>query len=162
MLTQVPGQLDKLLRGAGRAGGRVIADEAKDRSISHEVREAIEVRVKSGDGKIRVGIGIRDPWARSLGTWLEYGTEPHFISVDDSQREGRSIGRINRLGKAGSLAINGEPIGTTVHHPGARAHPFLRVSLDTKEAEAIAAAQGYISARVKPSGIETGAEGDDA
>ena len=49
--------------------------------------------------------------------------------------------------------INGHFVGTAVHHPGARPHPFLRPALDTKEGEAIAAAQSYINGRVWPAGI---------
>jgi len=91
----------------------------------------------------------------NLPLWLEYGTAPHLISVDDSQRQGLSVRRVNDRVNAGSLVINGNFVGTTVHHPGARPHPFMRPALDTKEGEARAAAQSYINSRISRSGIRT-------
>lgn len=149
----------KLLRGAGRAAANVIADEAKDRSISDEVSQAIKVATKREPGQIIAKVQVKGPGSY-IAPWLEYGTEAHFISVDDSQRGGMSIGRINRETKAGSLVIGGNFVGSTVFHPGARPYPFLRPALDTKEREAIAAAQSYINARVSRRGISGAAEAD--
>lgn len=147
----------KLLVGAGRAGGKVIAEEAKDRSISQDVADNIVVRTKREDTRIVVRITVKKGFALSVGNWLEWGTSPHFITVDDSQREGRSVARINALAKAPgsnhSLVIGGKFVGATVFHPGARAHPFLRPALDLKEGEAVSMAQSYINARVTPRGI---------
>ena len=164
VIAQLPAQIErKLLRGAARAAGAVLVDEAKARVTSDEVRDALTMRSQATPGRIVVKINVKPGWARSVGTWLEYGTSPHFITVDESQRQGMSVGRINRVGKKGTLVINGQPVGATVHHPGARPHPFLKVSLDLKEAEAIAAAQSFINSRVSPAGI-TGSdepEGED-
>lgn len=152
-IAQLPGQIERrLLRGAGRAAADVVANEARERSVSSEVTKAINTNVRSKDGQIIAKVQVKGEGSY-IAPWLEYGTAPHFISVDDSQREGMSVGRINRKAKEGSLAIGGKFVGTTVHHPGARPHPFLRVSLDLKEAEAIAAAQSYINARVTKAGI---------
>lgn len=156
-IRQLPGQIErKLLRGAGRAGAKVIAEEAKDRCISSEVRSAIRTRVTTDEARVTAHIQVRGPGAY-IAPWLEYGTSPHFISVDDSQRGGMSVKRINRDGAGGSLVINGQFVGDTVYHPGARPHPFLRPALDTKADAAIAAAQGYINARVSRQGL-SGAE----
>ena len=145
--------VSKLLVGAGRAGGKVIAEEAKDRVISQDVADNIVVRTKREDSRVIVRITVRKGFALSVGNWLEWGTSPHFITVDASQRDGRSVRRINELGDHASLMINGKFVGETVYHPGAQAHPFLRPALDLKEREAIGMAQSYINARVKPSGI---------
>jgi len=156
----LPAEIErKLLRGAGRAAARVVADDAKQRCVSSDVRDAIKTRVGAADGRIVAKVQVRGPGAY-IAPWLEYGTAPHFISVDDSQREGRSVGRINRQAKSGSLVINGQFVGSTIHHPGARPHPFLRPALDTKQGEAIAAAQGYINSRVSRAGITGPAEAD--
>ena len=156
-----PGKLTNILRGAARAGANVVADEIKARTISDDVRENVRIRTQKGDGQILVKIDVKPGWARSVATWLEYGTAPHFISVDASQRTGLGIRRINEHAKGGSLVINGQFVGSTVFHKGARAHPFMRVSLDHKEGEAIAAAQRYIDKRVSRGGIVTSAEPDD-
>lgn len=156
-LAQLPAELErKVLRGAARAAANVVAEEARARSISTEVAAAVKVgRPRSEDGRVTVKIQVRGAGAY-IAPWLEYGTDPHFITVDESQRRGMSVGRINRETKAGSLIINGQFVRTTVHHPGARPHPFLRPALDDKEAAAIAAAQGYINTKVTRAGI-TGA-----
>lgn len=157
-IAQLPQKLEKaVLRGAARAAGKVVADEAKARSISDEVSEAISVVTKVQPGLIVAKVQVKGPGAYKA-PWLEFGTDPHFITVDDSQRQGMSARRINTLSKAGTLVINGEAVGATVFHPGARPHPFLRPALDTKEAEAVAAAQSYINARVSRSGITGSAE----
>lgn len=161
----LPEQITKLLHGAGRVGGKVIAAEAKDRSNSDDVSNNIVVKTKNADGRIVVTVTVKPGyfWFRAL--WLEYGTSAHFISVDESQRKGRGIGRINQqvrdAGGDGSLVIGGKFVGETVWHPGARPHPFLRPALDIKEADAIAAAQSYINARVSKAGITVTTEGDD-
>lgn len=163
-LARLPKEIEtKLLRGAARAGGKVIAEEAKDRSRSKEVGDNITLRSSAKDGRIVTKISVKPGWSYSLGVWQEWGTDPHFISVDDSQRGGMSVPKINEKTKAGSLVIGGAFVGSTVWHPGARPEPFLRPALDTKEAEAIKAAQNYINARVSRSGIRGSSEtdGDD-
>ncbi|WP_232314752.1 HK97 gp10 family phage protein [Sphingopyxis sp. QXT-31] len=164
-LTNIPEQMDGVLRGAARAGGKVVADEIKDTTPSEEVRDNIRIRTKAESDHIRVRIDVKDRWARSLGIWLEYGTDPHFISVDESQRGGRSVGRINTLAKDSdkghSLLIGGNFVGSTVFHPGARPHPAFRPALDRKEAEAVAAAQAYINTRVSRAGIKREPAGGD-
>ncbi len=165
VMTQLPAELERtVLRGAARAGGKVLVEGAKERSISSDVDDAIVMKRRSEVGRITVIITVEKGWARSVANWLEYGTSPHFISVDDSQRGGRSVGRINKLTKDGSLVIGGQYVGLTVHHPGANPHPFLRPTLDIDGAKAVAAAQSFINAHVTPSGIiaSAEAEGDEA
>jgi hypothetical protein len=162
-LSQIPADIEtKVLRGAARAAANVVAEEARLRSISKEVTDAITVRGSTKGGQIVAKVQVVGKGAY-LAPWLEYGTAPHLISVSDKAREGLSVNRINRLAKEGSLVIGGKFVGESVQHPGARAHPFLRPALDSKEAEAIAAAQSYINARVSRAGITGSAEaGDDA
>ncbi len=163
---QAPEKLTRVLRGAARAGANVIADEASDRCVSPEVRTAIKVATRRTDGTLRGLVQVKGPGAH-IGPWLEYGTSAHFISVDDEQREGRTVGRINRQAKdpdaSHSLVINGKFVGATVLHPGARPHPFLRVALDVKAVEARSAAQTFINSRVSSGGIAdaNASEGDD-
>lgn len=166
MFADTPKKLEGLLRGAARAGAKVIATEAKARCISPEVESAIKVATKRTDTKMEGLVQVKGPGA-FIAPWLEYGTGEHFIAVDDSVRRGRSIGRINRQageeGASHSLVIGGNFVGATVLHPGARPHPFMRVALDLKGAEAVAAAQAHIDSRVSSRGIAaSGGEGDDA
>lgn len=140
---------NSLLRGAGRAAVTVIADDAKMRCIDPDVAAAIKTSSRAADGVVTAKVLVKGKFA-FRAPWLEYGTSAHFISVDDSQRRGRGIRRINDAAKeAGSshtLVIGGKPVGTTVLHPGARPFPFLRPALDNKRDEAVKAAQGFINA----------------
>ncbi len=167
-MADLPGQLtNNVLRGAARAAVKVIAEGAKQRSKSDEVAQAIKTTVKVENITIIGKVQVKGKGAY-IAPWLEYGTNKHFISVDDSQRQGRSVNRINKLanepGSSHSLVINGKFVGTTVLHPGAQAHPFLRPALDDLGATAVAAAQQHINSKVTKAGIVPGTEpeGDGA
>lgn len=156
---QLPERIEnRLLKGAARAAIDVINQEAADRVRSQVVREGMKTEVRTRDGKIAARLYVEDGWARSVGTWLEYGTVGHFISVDREQSGGRTARRVNDLAKQGTLVIAGTPVGATVWHPGATAHPFLRVSLDVKADEAVQAAQRYINAHSARLGNVSGDE----
>lgn len=160
-IKSVPDKLaNRVVMGAARVMANVVADEARDRSISDEVTRAIKVTVRSEPGRIVARVIVKGEGAY-LAPWLEYGTEPHFINVDDSQRGGMSTARFNKSDAAASLVIGGHFVGKTIFHPGARPHPFLRVSLDLKEREAVAAGQRYIAARVSKAGIRASDAGED-
>lgn len=163
-IADTPKKMASVLRGAAKAGAAVIADEAKSRVASDEVRDGIATKVTADGSRSVAKVFVKPGWARSVGIWLEYGTAPHFITVDDSQRGGMSVNRINTKTKEGTLVIGGQFVGKTVHHPGAHPHPFLRVSLDIKGAEAIATAQTYINSRIGAAGVTGGGEpeGEDA
>ena len=164
-MAQLSGQIEeKLLRGAARAAIGVVKAEASDRVASDIVRDALTIPpAKVTPGRIEVKLTVKGRWPGSIANWLEYGTGPHIIRASEGARAGRSVGRLNRQAKEGALVINGQFVGEVIHHPGARPHPFLRVSLDIKGAEAIATAQSYINTRVKPGGIVGGdEESDDA
>ncbi|MBY9062303.1 HK97 gp10 family phage protein [Sphingomonas yunnanensis] len=159
-LRQLPGEIErKLLRGAARAAIGVVKDEAASEVTSDTVRGDLRTKVRKREKKIVATLYVAPGWSRILANWLEYGTDPHVISVDLGASGGRTARRINDQAKAGTLVIGGTPVGATVLHPGARAHPFLRSSLDRKGAEAIAAAQSYITTRAPT--LATLDEGDD-
>jgi hypothetical protein len=163
-MRRIPEGLRGVLRGAGRAGGKVFADYIEEETESDDVRDALRIRTKEEEGRITTTVDLKPGWGRTVGNWLEWGTEGHFISVDASQRGGRSVGRINQqLREAGgnqSLVIGGKFVGATVWHPGARPHPVFRPARDLRAAEAKAAAQAYINARVKGGAVVAAGEGD--
>lgn len=159
-LRSLPGVIErKLLRGAARAAINVVKDEAAAAVTSDTVRADLVIKVQKRGTKIVATLYVKAGWSRSLANWLEYGTDPHVISVDLGASGGRTARRINDEGKAGTLVIGGTPVGATVLHPGSRPHPFLRVSLDRKQAEALAAAQTHITSRAPRLGSI--AEGED-
>jgi hypothetical protein len=168
---------ERVLPGAARAGAKVIADGAKlelgDRRADGAngskvlIADSVKVRAKKHSTLIVARVLLQGPGAY-VGRWLEYGTSGHFISVDPAYRRGMTARRTNKQIKNGdaalksTLMINGKPVGTTVYHPGAKKVPFLRPSLDKNQAEAKAAAQSYINARVTRAGIKAGSSiGED-
>lgn len=135
-IQELPGQLERrVLLGAGRAGGNVIADEIRDNTTSEDVKAGVKVKVNARDGTITTRIQSLGK-GKYLAIWEEYGTDEHEI-----------VAR-----KAGALAI-GDKFFARVHHPGARAHPVWRPALDTKATAAVAAAQAHINKKVTKAGI---------
>lgn len=160
LLDQLPKQIAKVLEGAARAGGKVIADEARHRCINDTVRGTIKVKMVAAKDKPTVAAKIHTTGPGAyLAPWIEYGTKPHIIAVRDARdRNGLSVNAINRGIKQGTLVIGGEAVGPIVHHPGVVGHPFLRPAVDTAEAEAMAAAQSYITRKLKAGGQRSGSD----
>lgn len=147
-MRDLPAQLAAVLRGAGRAGAAVISDEVRRNSRSAVVAENLVTRTRPTNDQVRATITVKAGWPRSVAIWQEYGTVRHFITVDEKQSGGRTAARVNRLARQGVLVINGQPVGRTVEHPGAQAHPVFRPALDMKRAEAVAAARAYVASRI--------------
>lgn len=148
-IAKVPAIMEtKILRGAARAAAKVVAEEAKARSISDLVAQSIKISTRQVEqGRVIAKVQTKGPGAY-LAPWLEYGTNPHFITVSDGDRQGLSVRKVNERMNAGSLVIGGNFVGESVFHPGARPHPFMRPALDTKADEAVRVAQDYIDVRV--------------
>lgn len=155
VLAALPEGLEKnVLRGALKAGAEVFAEGAREECRSEEVRKTIKTSSRAEPGLVTAKIQTKGPGAQKA-PWLEFGTDPHFISVDDEQSGGRTVRRINRLAKEGSLVIGGKFVGKTVHHPGAKPYPFMRPPLDTRETAAVDAMVSYARKRLTKEGILT-------
>lgn len=154
-LDALPAKLEaNLLRGALRAGAKVLADEAKRRvpvlhgdlkkSIRVSVRinrrlGRVEAVIKAGSGKKALATYLSGgrQMVRSATPWyarlVEKGTRPHSIKPR----------------KARALALQGK--GRTVEavdHPGARPKPFMAPAFDAKATAAINAFADYLRRRV--------------
>ena len=156
-LASLPANLERgVLRGALKAGADEIAEGAREGCRSPEVRASVQVTARSEKGLVTAKVQTKGDGSY-MAPWLEFGTDPHFISVDDEQRAGRTVGRINRLAKerdsSHSLVIGGQFVGTTVFHPGAKPYPFMRPAVDNREAAAIAAISSHISAKATKAGL---------
>ena len=140
---------EDMLRGAARAGARVVQREAKRLSINDIVAKNIIVTEPEATGLIVVRITVRRKrWVTSLAHWQEWGTDPHFVQISAEDGGGRSAKRVNKLVGQNVLVIGGNFVAGTVWHPGARPNPFLRPALDNTEREAVAEMQGYINSRI--------------
>ncbi|MEG8040498.1 HK97 gp10 family phage protein [Sphingomonas sp. LR60] len=146
-IRNAPTRITRVLQGAGRISGKVVGQEAQENAPSDEVE--VTVAAKALDGRIKVRIDVAKGWGRSLAIWAEYGTAGHYISVDARQSGGRTARRTNKLERDGVLVINGQPVGKTVWHPGAKQEAFMRPALDKKRAEAIRAGQAFINEQVR-------------
>lgn len=163
--------LQRLLPGAARAGGKVVANAAKERLGNRMaetasgskvlIADAVKVRIKRDGPIIRGKITVLGPGAY-VARWLEYGTDPHFISV--RKVVGMTANRANkRLGDGddelrGSLFINGKPVGQTVWHKGAKRVEFLRPAYDTHADQIVRVMLDYLRARITKAGFIARAE----
>ena len=145
-------RLRRVLKGAGKVAGNVIAEEAKERTRSEAVAKGVVVKLKSDRSSIRVTVTIKPGWSMSVAIWEEYGTVAHTIRVGQLPSDG---------GRQRSLVIDDQFVGKVVEHPGAKPHPFLRPALDLKADEAIRAAQAYLNARIVRGRVITTSERDD-
>lgn len=126
-----------IMRGAVRAGAGVILQEAKSNvSIdSGDLRDSLRVTTSAKKGRVTASVKAGNKKVFYSG-WVEFGTAAHSITA-----------RGNRALSFGGLFTK------SVLHPGARAKPFLRPSLDSKANEAIEEVGKYIGKRLTKQGI---------
>ena len=127
-LSQLPANIErKLLRGALRAGQKVVADMARDRAPSAEpsstaaqkygavtgaLRSSIRVSARARGGNIVASVKAGNRAAYYAG-WVEFGTRPHTIEAKDG----------------GAISFGGKEY-KRINHPGAQARPYMRPALD--------------------------------
>ena len=151
-----------IMRGALRAGAKVIAAQAKENvhsisgGLAYSVRYGAKLDKRNGRvlSYVRAGGKGSDGWYAHM---VEKGTKRHLISVRDDLKPTRitrhglkaySIGTVNKMMHSGSLRIGGRFVGASVMHPGARKMPFLRSAMDSRAQAAVEAAREYIRARL--------------
>lgn len=158
-LDTLPAKLkNNILRGAMRAGARVVAQEVEARSNNHLIREGVYVSTGNKDGTITAKVKVKG-FAASIAIWGEFGTAAHWIKIDPANRTTakgvigiRTVNKNAREG--GSLVIGGKFVGPSVFHPGARAYPVFVPALDNRANDAIAAAASYIRTRIENQGLD--------
>lgn len=134
-LQELPGKIEaNVVRGGLRAGGNVLAEEARRQTPigSGDLRESIRVslRLRKAEGKIQafVKAGNKKAWYANL---VEFGTARHFIKPKNRK----------------SLFFAGLA-REVIDHPGAKKKPFMRPALDSKAQSAMDAMAAYIRARL--------------
>lgn len=124
----------KVAQGAMRAGANVFKKAAQENVPveSGDLKKAIVVRQdKIGQSTVNYSVGITGK-PRFYAHLVEFGTAPHIIRPDKQK-----------------ALSNGRFFVEEIHHPGARAHPFLRPAFDNNQ-EAVLAKIG----KALGSGIE--------
>lgn len=118
-----------IMRGALRAGAKVIQAEAKNNVPvkSGELKKSINFGTKLRKGRVTASIRTKLFYAR----FVEFGTAAHIIG-----------------GKNGGWLSFGGTFTRAVDHPGAKAHPFMRPALDSQAQNAVIATAEYIKKRL--------------
>lgn len=126
MLDRLPADIEKkLMRGALRAGQRVVLDQAKSniRNVSGALAKSLRISTSARGGVVRAKVkaGSKKAYYSHM---VEFGTASHYIQAK----------------KAQALAIGGHEVAKVLH-PGAKKHPFMRPALDANASDGSAAFQ---------------------
>ena len=137
LLDQLPVKIEKkILRGALRAGQKVVLEQAKAHihNVSGELAGSLRISTKAGkNGKIsaRVVAGNKTAFYAHM---VEFGTVKHQIKPKSRK----------------SMVIAGM-MREVVNHPGARKKPFMRPAADAaaqESSEAMNALKDYMRSRI--------------
>lgn len=138
-MREFPDKLSRnVMRGALRAGARVIQQEVKAQAPFKSGRLQASVRVsarlRNGQPTATVKAGGKLAWYAPM---VEFGTAAHLIKPKHRA----------------SLLVAGI-LRETVNHPGAQPRPFMRPAIDAATPQAIVATVEYIRKRLTKAGIE--------
>ena len=142
-LSLLPVNIERnIMRGALRAGAKVIFDDAKQNAPVQDgdLKQSLRVSTnrKKGEVSASVKAGNKKAWYYHF---VEFGTQPHMIKAKNA--------KYLRF-----MAKDGTSIKTKqVNHTGAIEKPFMRPALDKKNAEAIVKAGDYIRVRLEKEGM---------
>lgn len=135
LLQELPAKMERnVLRGALRAGARVVQAEAKA-NVPVDTG-ALRAGIKVSTGGKRGAAGVVIAKVRVTGRhafvapWLEYGVAAHTITA-----------------RRGGWLFFGA-FARSVEHPGFAPRPFMRPALDSKAQAAVVAAGNYIKQRL--------------
>lgn len=142
-LSQLPLKLEKnIMRGALRAGAKVIATEAKlNVPVQYgDLKASVRVSTNAKRGRVeaKAKAGGKKAWYAAI---VEFGASPHIIKG----KNGNLLKFTGRDGKKVEIA--------QVSHPGFTAKAYLRPALDSKAKAAIIETGEYIKARLTKEGI---------
>jgi HK97 gp10 family phage protein len=138
LLQTLPAKLEKnIMRGALRAGAKVILDEAKQNVpvSSGDLRDSLRVSTSGKGGKVMASVkaGNKKVWYSRL---VEFGVAAHNINASGN----------------GFLSFGGF-FTKSVQHPGFQAKAFLRPAFDSKNSEAIEEIGRHIGKRLTKQGL---------
>jgi HK97 gp10 family phage protein len=137
LLQTLPAKLEQnIMRGAVRAGAKVILDEAKqnvpEQSGDLKASGRVTTNSKKGRGTASVKFGNKKVY---YTRFIEFGVAAHTITS-----------------KTGYLSFLGNAY-KSVEHPGLQPKAFLRPAFDSKQKEAIEAIGVHIGKRLNKQGL---------
>lgn len=136
-LSELPAKMERnIMRSALNQGAKVVQKDIEANAPVDEgdLRKSFKRSTRVRRGRVVAKVVTKDPAAH----WVEYGTAAHQIQ-----------------GKGGGYLFFKGRLVRSVHHPGARAKPFVRPSLDARSADAIRAVGAQINKRLTVLGIES-------
>jgi HK97 gp10 family phage protein len=159
LLKKLPAVVEfNVMRGALRAGQKVIMDEAKalvpvdQGDLRDSIRISYRARSKKfGWTRMHLIAGNKKAYNAH---WIEYGTasfytgrgrtvgKPYIIKAKDSQGK-----ELKNKQKRAALRIGSKLVGQVIH-PGIKPQPFMRPAFDRASGQAITAAVTYIRTRL--------------
>lgn len=136
LLDKLPANIEKkVMRGALRAGQKVILEQARQavHSVSGDLADSL--RIKTGARRGRVTATVVAGNAKAYyARMVEFGTAAHLIKP-----------------KKGKALVFGGREYASLRHPGAKKKPFMRPALDAAAGEgsqAFEAVKTYLAARI--------------
>ncbi len=164
LLERLPADIErKVMRGALRAGMKVVLNDAKQVLEGHNHTEhlvdSLRVKTRARGGTVTAALQAGGGNA-FYAHMVEFGTAAHLVSVSEGETPIRMTRRgpkpmsmklINRLVARGSLKIGTHFVGPVVHHPGAKQVPFMRSALDAAASDnspALEAVKAYLAVRI--------------
>lgn len=143
LLDQLPAKIEaNIMRGALRAGARVIQAEAKAKAPK---KSGLLIKGIKVSGRLRQGVAsatVKTTGKHAyLAPWLEFGTAAHKI-----------------VPKGGKVLMIGAVFVSGVDHPGAKPKPFMRPAVESKQTEAVLAVGAYVKGRLTKEGIDQASE----
>lgn len=138
-LDQLPVKIERnIMRGAMRAGSKVMAEEAKQQVPvdSGDLRNSIKVTTRARRGQVSATVRAGDKKA-FYAHMVEFGTAAHLIPKPSRKKSSERI----------ALFFGGKVV-SKVQHPGTRPQPFMRPAFDKSTQAAIAAMAEYVRTRL--------------
>jgi HK97 gp10 family phage protein len=162
LLQTLPAKVEgRVMRGALRAGQRVIQAEVKGRVPveSGALRESIKIKFRPRSQKygwVRLHLTAGDKNA-FYAHFLEYGTASYYTGT------GKTVGKPYKIeAKDGELLhLQGNKFAPEVTHPGVKPQAFMRPGFDAAQQPALDAVVGYIRRRLPKEILKNAAPGND-
>lgn len=141
LLQQLPAKLEaNVLRGALRAGAKVVMEDAKARVPvdTGQLRDGLKISTRSRRGVVSASVKATGKHS-FIAPWIEYGVAAHQITA-----------------RKGGWMFFGGMFAKSVDHPGMQARPFMRPALDGRAQAAVVAAAEYMKRKLSTKhGLDT-------
>lgn len=138
-LEQLPAKIEaNIMRGAMRAGSKVLADKAKAQAPvdSGDLQRSIKVSTRSRRGEIKATVRAGDKQAY-YAHMVEFGTARHMIPKATTGRRSKQV-----------VMAFGGTVTSQIDHPGAKPKPFMRPAFDNHAQESLEAFADYVRKRL--------------